>query len=224
MKTYPSSARSLPRRAHVPAFPDPWSPSSPTTIKSERAQNGLSFLKRPGLLQSQLTRPGLIDRLPEPGSDSTRQGLVQPRVFNHSPVDFSSQHVNRSSTGTPSERRTVLNPGALHCQEYRGVSLPTAGPLHLAGKMKIRKQRKETVTPTRPVTTPVHEDRSLPAKQLLYNDGWTMAEIGRAAGTSITTVHNCLSGLTDNARVREAIKKLYPKVSSEYLFGSGDQA
>jgi hypothetical protein len=74
-----------------------------------------------------------------------RYGLVQPRVFNHRGVDFTSQHVDLFVNRYAYRTVIVLNPGAeLHCQEYRGVSLPAAGPLNHNGKMKIRKQRKET--------------------------------------------------------------------------------
>ena len=55
------------------------------------------------------------------------------------------------------------------------------------------------------VTTPVHESHSIPAKTLLKQDGITMADIARSSGTNLTTVNN---------------QRLYPKLSSDYLFGS----
>ncbi len=55
---------------------------------------------------------------------------------------------------------------------------------------------------------------------MTVDSNYPMADIARASGTSLTTVNNFLSGLVKNAKARESIQRLYPKLSSDYLFGS----
>jgi hypothetical protein len=75
---------------------------------------------------------------------------------------------------------------------------------------------------TQEITKPVHVDRSRPAKRMLHDDGFILPDIARASSMSQATVSNFLNGYTDNAKVREALKKLYPRLASERLFGSDE--